>query len=115
MPELNIDPTLSDPNATKEAQGLMNYLCDVYGKNIISGQQEIYGGGHTEDSPNGYSGDELLGYETEFEWIKKNFGDYPAIRGFDMMNYNPLYGWDDGSTERIIEWANDRNGIPTVC
>ena len=115
LPELNIDPTLSDPNATKEAQGLMNYLCDVYGKNIISGQQEIYGGGHTEDSPNGYSGDELLGYETEFEWIKKNFGDYPAIRGFDMMNYNPLYGWDDGSTERIIEWANDRNGIPTVC
>ena len=41
LPELNIDPTLSDPNATKEAQGLMNYLCDVYGKNIISGQQEM--------------------------------------------------------------------------
>lgn len=114
FPELDIEPTLSDPEATIETQGLMNYLCEVYGKNMLSGQQEIYGGGHTEDSPNGYSGDELLGYETEFEWIKKNFGDYPAIRGFDYMNFNPLYGWDDGTTERIIEWG-ERNGIPTVC
>lgn len=115
MPELNIKPTLSDPNATKETQGLMNYLCDMYGKHIISGQQEIYGNGHTKDEPAGYEGDNLLGYESEFEWINKNFGVYPAIRGFDMMNYNPLYGWDDGTTERIIEWANERNGIPTVC
>lgn len=114
FPELDIEPTLSDKNATKETQGLMNYLCDVYGKNMLSGQQEIYGGGHTTDNPAGYSGDELLGYESEFEWIKKNFGDYPAIRGFDLMNYNPLYGWDDGSTERIIEWG-EKNGIPTVC
>lgn len=115
MPELNIKPTLSDPNATKETQGLMNYLCNMYGKHIISGQQEIYGNGHTKDQPAGYEGDDLLGYESEFEWIKKNFGVYPAIRGFDLMNYNPLYGWDDGTTERIIEWANERNGIPTVC
>jgi len=114
FPELKISPVLSDPDATSETQGLMNYLCDVYGEHMLSGQQEIYGGGHTQDSPNGYSGDELLGYESEFEWIKKNFGDYPAIRGFDLMNYNPLYGWDDGSTERIIEWG-ERNGIPTVC
>lgn len=115
LPELNVQPTLSDSNATKETQGLMNYLCDVYGEHMLSGQQEIYGGGHTEDSPGGYSGEDLQGYETEFEWIKKNFGDYPAIRGFDYMNYNPLYGWDDGTTERIIEWGTERNGIPTVC
>ncbi len=109
-----LDPTLSDKNATAEAQGLMNYLCDMYGNHILSGQQEIYGGGHTPDSPNGYQGDELLGYESEFEWIKKNYGVYPAIRGFDLMNYNPLYGWDDGSTERIIEWGQ-KGGIPTIC
>jgi mannan endo-1,4-beta-mannosidase len=115
LPELKIQPTLADKKATKETQGLMNYLCDMYGNHIISGQQEIYGGGHTEDSPNGYSGADLLGYESEFEWIKKNFGAYPAIRGFDMINVNPLYGWDDGTTERIIEWGTERNGIPTVC
>ena len=38
----------------------------------------------------------------------------PAIRGFDFMNYNPLYGWDDGTSERAIEWAKDRNGIVTA-
>ena len=115
LPELSVSPTLSDSKATSETQGLMNYLCDVYGKHMLSGQQEIYGGGHTESSPNGYSGADLQGYETEFEYIKKNFGDYPAIRGFDYMNYNPLYGWDDQTTERIIEWGTERNGIPTVC
>ena len=113
-PELKIDPVLADKKATKETQGLMNYLCDVYGKNMLSGQQEIYGGGHTESAPGGYSGSELLGYESEFEWIKNHFGDYPAIRGFDYMNYNPLYGWDDNTTERIIEWGS-KNGITTVC
>ena len=30
------------------------------------------------------------------------------------MNYNPLYGWDDGTTERAIEWAKDKNGIVTA-
>ncbi len=115
LPELKAAPTLSDSKATKETQGLMNYLCDVYGEHMLSGQQEIYGGGHTPDAPCGYSGADLQGYETEFEWIKKQFGDYPAIRGFDMMNYNPLYGWDDGTTERMIEWGTKRNGIPTLC
>ncbi len=114
FPELSVEPTLCDPDATAEAKGLMKYLADVYGKHTLSGQQEIYGGGHTEDSPNGYSGADLQGYETEFEWIKKNFGVYPAIRGFDYMNFNPLYGWDDGTTERIIEWG-EKGGIPTVC
>ncbi|MGN0613975.1 MAG: glycosyl hydrolase [Porcipelethomonas sp.] len=114
FPELNISPELSDENATAEAKGLMTYLCDVYGEHILSGQQEIYGGGHTADSPCGYSGDELLGYESEFEWIKRNFGVYPAIRGFDFMNYNPLYGWDDGSAERAVEWGK-KGGIPTIC
>ncbi len=92
-----------DENATSETKSLMSYLNSVYGTNIISGQQEIYGGGHDGD------------YEQEFEYIYETTGEYPAIRGFDLMNYNPLYGWDDGTTERIIEWVNDRNGIATVC
>lgn len=103
-----------DKNATAEVKGLMRYLHDMYGNHMLSGQQEIYGNGHTVDQPAGYSGAELLGYESEFEWIKKNFGVYPAIRGFDLMNTNPLYGWDDGTTERMIEWGK-KGGIPTVC
>lgn len=113
FPDLTVESTLTDPNATAETQSLMNYLTSVYGTNIISGQQEIYGGGHTADSPNGYENPQ--GYETEFEWIYENFGVYPAIRGFDFMNYNPLYGWDDETTERCIEWVTERNGIATAC
>ncbi len=93
---------LSDENATAEAQGLMNYLATVYGDYIISGQQEVYGGGRSGD------------YEWEFEYLYELSGEYPAIRGFDFMNYNSLYGWDDNTTERVIAWTNERNGIATA-
>lgn len=36
-----------DPDATAETKALMSYLKSVYGKNILSGQQQIYGGGNT--------------------------------------------------------------------
>lgn len=29
------------------------------------------------------------------------------------MNYNPLYGWEDGTTARMIDWVNNRGGIAT--
>ncbi len=93
---------LSDDSATAEAQGLMNYLATCYGEYIISGQQEVYGGGRSGD------------YEWEFEYIYDLSGQYPAIRGFDFMNYNSLYGWDDNTTERVIAWANDKGGIATA-
>lgn len=99
---LNVQPILTDPLATPETQILMNYLTEVYGNHIISGQQEIYGGGNDGDS------------ELEFEWIYNLTGKYPAIRGFDLMNYNPLYGWEDGTTSRMIDWVNNRGGIATA-
>lgn len=99
---LNVQPVLTDSQATPETQKLMNYLTEVYGHNIISGQQEIYGGGNDGDS------------ELEFEWIHDLTGKYPAIRGFDLMNYNPLYGWEDGTTTRMIDWVNNRGGIATA-
>ncbi|WP_145048712.1 glycosyl hydrolase [Paenibacillus xylanexedens] len=99
---LNVQPILTDPEATPETQILMNYLTEVYGNQIISGQQEIYGGGNDGDT------------ELEFEWIYDLTGKYPAIRGFDLMNYNPLYGWEDGTTDRMIDWVNNRGGIATA-
>lgn len=91
-----------DSKATKETQALMKYLKSVYGKNVISGQQEIYGSGHKDN------------YEWENDFIKDLTGKVPAIRGLDFMNYNPLYGWDDGTTERAISWVKERNGIITA-
>lgn len=91
-----------DAKATSETKALMSYLKSVYGSHILSGQQEIYGGGNDGNS------------ELEFEWLMENTGKMPAIRGFDFMNYNPLYGWDDGTTERAIDWATKQNGIVTA-
>lgn len=94
--------TPCDQLATVETQSLMAYLAEVYGKNIISGQQEIYSGG-----PHGL--------ETEFEYLKETTGHYPAIRGFDYGNFCcPLYGSDDGSTKRIIDWVKNKGGIATA-
>lgn len=101
--DLDVSPILTDSQATEESQILMNYLTEVYGNNIISGQQEIYGGGNDGNA------------ELEFDWIYNLTGKYPAIRGFDFMNYNPLYGWEDGTTDRIINWVNNRDGIATGC
>ncbi|MRN57180.1 glycosyl hydrolase [Paenibacillus monticola] len=98
---LDVQPVLTDPEATPETQALMNYLTEVYGNHMISGQQEIYGGGNDGNS------------ELEFDWIHNLTGEYPAIRGFDLMNYNPLYGWEDGTTARMIDWVNNRGGIAT--
>ncbi|RAW13434.1 beta-mannosidase [Paenibacillus taichungensis] len=99
---LEVQPVLTDPQATPETQLLMNYLTEVYGNHIISGQQEIYGGGNDGNT------------ELEFDWIHNLTGKYPAIRGFDFMNYNPLYGWEDGTTDRMIDWVNNRDGIATA-
>ncbi len=96
------DTTCSDPNATSETQSLMAYLASVYGSNIISGQQEIYKYGPHD-------------FEYEFEYLNDLTGHYPAIRGFDFLNSaNILYGSDDGTVDRMIDWANNKNGIVTA-
>lgn len=102
MPELKISAVPCDAHATSETKSLKQYLTGVYGKHVISGQQEVYGGGNNGNM------------ELEFEYIFEKTGKYPAIRGFDLMNYNPLYGWEDSSTHRMINWVQQRNGIVTA-
>ena len=97
-----INTTLNDPKATIEAQKLQDLLGSLYGKKIVSGQQETYVGGNDNN------------YELEFDYIKDLTNKYPAIRGFDLMNYNSVFGWDDKSTERIIEWVKVKGGIATA-
>ena len=93
---------LVDKNASESAKSLMKYLKSVYGSHIISGQQEIYGSGHKDN------------YEWENEFLMDLTGKMPAIRGLDFMNYNPLYGWDDGTTDRAVKWVKENNGIITA-
>ncbi len=85
---------LSNPDATKEAQALYEYICQTYKNGIISGQQEST-----------WMGSE----QYEFDYIYEHTGKYPAIRGLDYMN-------DDfaGVNRRAIEW-HERGGIVTIC
>ncbi len=102
-PEITATQTApSDPKAIDEVKALMSYLSkEVYGKHILSGQQEIYKYGPHD-------------IETEFNYIKEKTGKLPAIRGFDYGNFCcPAFGSDDGSTERVLAWAA-QGGIATA-
>ena len=102
LPEITASQTTPcDPLATAETRSLMNYLSEVYGNHIISGQQEIYNYGPHD-------------FEYEFEYLEDLTGHMPAIRGFDFGNFCcPAFGSDDGSTDRVIDWVKNRNGIAT--
>lgn len=108
-----LSPTreLSNPNASDSTKRLYNYLCDVYGKHIIAGQQE-YCGDHNYNlwnSPDVFIKDN----EAEFEYIEKETGKQPAIRGIDFLAYNTSSDWRDHAPERAIEWTNKYHGIAT--
>ena len=98
LPQLQGKNTLCDAKATSETQGLMNYLADMYGNHVLTGQQEACGG--TD--------------EGEFEYILEKTGKQPAIRAFDYLNYNPCFYYKDKTTERIIDWVNNKGGIATT-
>ena len=101
-PIIATQTTPCDKDATAETKNLMSYLASVYGNNVISGQQEIYKGGPHD-------------FEYEFEYLKENTGHYPAIRGFDFLNCaNILYGSEDGTVDRMIDWVKNKNGIATA-
>lgn len=110
----NLSPTrqLSNKNASDSTKRLYNYLCDQYGKHIISGQQE-YCGQHNYNlyaDPNNYIKDN----EQEFEYLMDKTGKMCALRGIDFLNYrsNPLY--DDNAAERTIQWVNEYGGIAAI-
>lgn len=92
--------TLSNRNATPEAVKLYEYICEMYGKKIISGQQESV---WTHDPV--YTDKE----QYEFDYLLDKTGKLPAMRGLD-------YKADDfeGVNRRAIEWWN-RGGIVTIC
>ena len=93
--EINLDRTLTNENATEEAKALYNYICDVYGNNILTAQQESI----WMDEGN---------VEYEMEYIEENTGKLPAIRGLDFMNDD-----FDGCVQRAKAW-HEKGGIVTI-
>lgn len=95
-----VSPALVNPNASDSAMRLMAYLCDNYGKNIISGQ---------------YCPDGLYGIENACIW--RETGKYPAILGLDMMDYSPsrVKNGSVGKSVKLALEAWEKNVIVTFC
>lgn len=86
--------TLSNPNADQKTKDIYKFICDSYGKNIISCQQESTWMG----SP-----------DYEMDYIQRTTGKLPAMRGLDFMNNDY-----DGVVRRAKEWS-EKGGLVTIC
>lgn len=96
---LSVEPNLINPNADDSAKRLMAYLCTIYGRKMLTGQQ--YG---VVSTP-------------EMDVIYEATGKYPAVGGFDFMNDSPSRverGAIPTDTEHAIQWWRD-GGIVTFC
>ncbi len=97
----DVSPRLIDPEATEEARRLFSYLCDEYGKHIVSGQ-------YCDTGANGWENMKIA---------ETNGGKYPAILGLDLMNYSQTavdHGAQSHTTEQALAYW-EKGGIVTLC
>ena len=90
---------LCNKNANEVTRRLYSYMCDIYGKQILSGQ---YCAG-------------MLGLENTA--IHSVTGEYPAVLGLDFIEYTPsrvANGSKGTDTESAIGYWNN-GGIVTFC
>lgn len=89
-----------NPNATREAVLLKEYLNQSYGNVVLSGQ---YADG--VDAP-------------EIHAIYGETGKYPAMMGFDLIYSGTTASANEAKGDQAIAWATDwgmRGGIVTFC
>lgn len=100
-----VSKTLSNPNASDRTKRLYSFLVDVYGKYIISGNYAA--------EKNGIGGLE----SREFKELKRQFNEYPAIMGLDLIELSPSRA-SHGSVSNVVlhamEW-NAKGGIVTLA
>ena len=93
------------PNASPEVQSLLAYFSDIYGKKILSGQQE------------GWRGTNALGFELTH--ITNTTGKLPAVLGLDLAGVtrggSSGRRWRHAVAEHAIDWYVRQHGIVTLC
>lgn len=95
-------------NASQKTKDLLNYLSDIAGKRIITGQ-------HTQTNS-----------MEEIDYIEKMTGKRPKLRGFELLSYSPNINYDDadeaclteiyenrGTVDTALKWAKETDGIVT--
>ncbi len=85
---------LADKEASDNAKHLYKYLNDIYGSKVLTGQME-----------NSWNNSCKM-----LDRVNEDTSKYPAIMGFDFMNYSSL-GWngDNRETQRAISFWNGKN------
>ena len=83
-------------HASKEARELLNYLSEVAGKKIITGQ-------HTQTNP-----------MEEIQYIKQNTGKTPRLVGFELLSYSPNINYEDASEACLTEVYENRDTLDTA-
>lgn len=101
LSQYKVSNKLSNPNASENTKRLYNFLCDVYGKYIISGQS---------------SGDNLGKESREFIKVSEYTGKTPAMLSLDMINLSNSAiskgaGGGEAVIDQAIDWYNNENGI----
>ncbi|KAK6354250.1 hypothetical protein TWF730_008662 [Orbilia blumenaviensis] len=90
-----ISTTPVNPAANSDAKALLKYLGSIYGKHILSGQQD----------------------QASLDWVETNVGKTPAIIGLDLMDYTDSRtsrGASSTDVDKAIAFAA-RGGIVTFC
>lgn len=91
---LAVSGKLSNPAANDKTRRIYAYVCENFGKRIISAQQESIW---------------VASSEYEMEHIKAVTGKLPAMRGLDFKDNDY-----EGVVERSKEWSA-RGGLVTIC
>ena len=128
FPSLDIaDDTPCDPDATPETRSLMKFLKSVYGKNILSGQQTIYGGGHGVNTTIHYDAqaDKCVDQDgNEYTFTAEDKGEYNnetvvwhctgkdgQVYSYDTQNRGYKYNEYDRELKYIKETTGDMPAI----
>lgn len=92
------------PNASPEAQSLLAWFSDIYGKKIISGQQE------------GRRGTNDLCFELNY--LTNTTGKLPALLAMDLLPYtdsSPHRDIHHRLARHAIDWHQNRHGLVEFC
>ncbi|KAJ4363046.1 hypothetical protein N0V83_010164 [Neocucurbitaria cava] len=93
-PAHNIDTTPVTKNASADARALLKYLGSIYGKKILSGQQD----------------------QASLDWVTANVGKTPAILGVDLMDYTESRisrGASSTDVDKALAFATQKGGFVT--
>jgi mannan endo-1,4-beta-mannosidase len=92
------------PGSSKEAQTLLTFFADIYGKKIISGQED--GWRHTN------------GLSEELNYITNTTGKLPALLAMDVSGYtdkSPRRDTHHQLMQHALDWYQNRHGLVEFC